>query len=137
MTVPELVSAYSEYNQLSVMLLGTLLTLISAYLVATFLAVDRLSWLQLSVISAMYLLFSVDLAIGMYFHWEMAISIHNELMLRVHREDSTVGFLFSPEGSRSAVTPLLISLGSIVLSVVFAVQNKRKWSVVRSNDASA
>ena len=137
MNVPELIDAYSEYNQLSVMLLGTLLTLISAYLVATFLAVDRLSWLQLSVISAMYMLFSVDLAMGMYFHWEMAISIHDELMLRVRQEDSPVGFLFSPEGSRSAVAPLLISLGSIVLSVAFAVQNKRKWRLIRPSETDA
>jgi len=137
MTVPELISAYSEYNQLSVMLLGTLLTLVSAYLVATFLAVEKLSWFQLSVISAMFVLFSADLAMGMYFHWEMAISIHNELMIRVRQEDSPDGFLFAPEGSRSAVVPLLISLGSIVLSVAFAIQSKRKWSSAQSNDVDA
>ena len=126
MSIAELITAYSEeYKQLSVVLLGTLLTLISVYLVATFLAADRLRWLQLSVIFAMYLYFSADLALGMYFHWEMAISIHDELMERVRQEES-MHFLFAPEGSRTATAPLLIASGSIVLSIAFAVLNKRK-----------
>ena len=127
MTVPELIGAYSEYNQGSVILLGTLITLISAYLVATFLAADRLSWFQLLLISAMYMLFCSDLAFGMWFHWEMAISIHDELMLRVREEGSTVQFLFDPEASRSsAMVPLVLVLVSVISSVVFAIHNKRK-----------
>ncbi|MFT7652506.1 MAG: hypothetical protein ACI9ON_002485 [Limisphaerales bacterium] len=130
MNVPELISAYSEYNQLSQMLLGTLITLISAYLVATFLAVDRLSWFQLSVISVMYLYFSVDLAGGYYFHSEMAISIHDELMLRIKAEDSAVQFLFDPGTSRSsAIAPLVVAVASVLFSIVFAIHNKRKRNV--------
>jgi hypothetical protein len=124
MNVPELITAYAEYNELSLIMMGTLITLVSAYLVATFLAASRLSWFQFGFVSIAFVLVSVDLVFGMYFHWEMSISIHNELMQRVNETDSPVGFLFAPEGSRTADGPLILWLLGVVSSVAFSAHNK-------------
>ena len=124
MSSAELLTAYSEQAQNFYTVLGLLITFVSAYIVATYLAGDRLSWAQFTALSAMFCLVCFDLAQGLHIFGETMYSLASELERRSLSQTELSFLVLQPWSNYVPRGPQIFWVMATVVSVGFATYRK-------------
>jgi len=127
MTDYELLSLYSEYAQLFATMVAVYISVLFAYLLASYIVAEKLTRIQFWLLSLLFLYVSFDIVSGVRIHGARAASLQSEILRRIEAQDSQITFV-DPSGipmwlpDAIFATYLLISL----IAVVFALQLRRK-----------
>lgn len=127
MSDADLLALYGEYVVIIVTYVGMIITILSAYLVANYLAAKSFSWLQFSLLAGMFLIISSDLANNVRVHEIRLTTIETELKTRIEQPESSISYI-STMGLGESSPFLVFSFWILVsfLAVFFAIQVKRK-----------
>ncbi len=127
MTDYELLSLYAEYAQLFATMVTVYISVLFAYLLASYIVASKLTSVQFWLLSLLFVFVSFDVVSGVRAHGARAASLQSEILHRIEVQGSQISFV-DPSGlpmwwpNVILVTFLLISL----IAVVFALQLRRK-----------
>ena len=127
MTDYELLSLYTEYAQLFSTMVAVYISVLFAYLLASYIVAEKLTRIQFWLLSILFVFVSFDIVSGVWTHGARTASLQSEILRRIEAQNSEIAFV-DPSGVPMwwpkviFVTFLLISL----IAVVFALQLRRK-----------
>ncbi len=127
MTDYELLSLYAEYAQLFATMVTVYISVVFAYLLASYVIASKLTSVQFWLLSLLFVFVSFDIVSGVQAHGARTASLQSEILRRIEAQNSEIAFV-DPSGipmwwpNVIFVTFLLISL----IAVVFALQLRRK-----------
>jgi hypothetical protein len=127
MTDYELLSLYTEYAQLFVTMVTVYISILFAYLLATYIVADKLSRVQFWLLTLLFVAVSVDIASGVLIHGARAASLQTEILRRIETPGSEIAFV-DPTGLQEwlPTTIFVIYLVITLVAVAFAFQLQRK-----------
>ncbi|MDA1076547.1 MAG: hypothetical protein O3A63_17600 [Proteobacteria bacterium] len=127
MTDAELLSIYMEYRESLFDIVTLLTTILFSYSVATYLAVERLTWPQLALLSAPFLGLMSSLVAGAAQTVRQIGAIETEILRRIEQASSGLAWLDSTvfSGDRVASGFLYFWIIVSVIAVGFAIM--KKW----------
>lgn len=106
--------------------LTVLITLIFAYLVATYISVRKLNVYQFYVTTALFGVFTMSVAMGARDMCARAVSLQAEIVRRISIEGSEISYV-SAGGMPEFLPPYIlgVSIVAIVLAISFAISQRR------------
>jgi len=126
-TDAEILELYAAYVDAFTANLALLLTLIFAYLVASFISAAKLRTYQFYVTSGLFAVFTMSVAIGARDTSARAASLQLEIARRISEEGSQIHFVSLdgiPEFLPSYI--LGVSIVSVLLAISFAITQRRR-----------
>ena len=127
MTNYELLSLYTEYAQLFVTMVTVYVSILFAYLLASYILADKLNRFQFWLLTVIFIAVSFDIASGIRIHGGRAASLQTEIMNRIEAPGSDIAFV-DPSGLPEWLAPTVFVayiLTSLV-AVAFAIQVRRR-----------
>ena len=127
MTDAELLELYALYNESFASIVALIITLIFAYIVASYVAAKHLSVFQFYLASSLFAVFTITVALGARDTCARARSLQEEIVRRIEAEGSQIGFV-----SRYGIPDYLdsymlaISIIGVVLAIGFSISERRR-----------
>ena len=127
MSDAELLELYALYNDGFGSLMAQLITLIFAYIVASYIAAKRLSVFQFYLASSLFAVVTISVALGARDACARAISLQEEIIRRIEVEGSQISFV-ARDGIPSYLDSfiLVICIIGVVLAISFAISERRR-----------
>ncbi len=128
MTEAELLSIHLEYLQVLFVVVTLLTSVLFSYLIVAYLVVERLTWPQLALISALFLGFLTSLAVAASQTVRQINAIEIEVLQRIEQANSNIKW-FDPtvlSGDRSDAGFIYFWIISGLIAVTFAIAKKRR-----------
>ena len=126
MTDADLLAIYPDYVQMFFLTVTLSTSVLFSYLVVAYLAVERLTWPQLALVSVLFFGLSMDLAGGARKAARQVDALEAEIVQRVERGGSSIEFFDTtnftriwPEGIRG------FWILATLLAIGFAIMRKR------------
>ena len=127
MTDAELLELYVDYYDAFVANVAIVITLIFAYLVASYVSAQRLNISEFYGAAALFSTFTINTALGAQNLCLRAHSLQLEIVRRIELEDSSIAFVSKaglPEFLPDYI--LIVSVVSVLLAVGFAFSQRRR-----------
>lgn len=127
MTNAEILELYAAYVDAFTANITLLVTLVFAYLVASFVSAKKLKPYQFYVTSSLFAVFTISVAMGAKDTCARAASLQAEIVRRISEEGSQIPYVASdgiPEFLPSYI--LGVSIVSVLLAISFAITQRRR-----------
>jgi len=127
MTDYELLSLYSEYAQLFATMVAVYISVLFAYLLASYIVAEKLTRIQFWLVSLLFLYVSFDIVSGVRVHGARTASLQSEILRRIEAQDSQITFV-DPSGIPMWLPDAIFAIYLFIslIAVVFALRLRRK-----------
>ena len=97
MTDYELLSLYAEYAQLFATMVTVYISVVFAYLLASYVVASKLTSVQFWLLSLLFVFVSFDIVSGVWIHGARTASLQSEILRRIEVQGSQIAFV-DPSG---------------------------------------
>ena len=122
----ELLELYAIYADAFVANVAIAMTLVFAYLAATYVSAKSLNAFQFYLTTTFFAVFTISVAMGAFDLGQRTVSIQSELLRRISLEDSQISYI-AVDGMPSFIPPFILGVFvfAVLLSIVFAFSIRR------------
>lgn len=123
----ELLELYAVYVDAFTANMAVLITLIFAYLIASYVSAKKLNPFQFYVTTGLFAVFTLSVALGARDMCQRAVSLQTEIVRRISMDESEISYV-APDGMPEFLPPYIlgVSIVAIVLAISFAMSQRRR-----------
>ena len=126
MSDAELLELYAIYVDAFAANVAIAMTLVFAYLAATYISAKNLNAFQFYLTTGLFAVFTWSVAMGAFDLGQRTVSIQSEILRRISMEDSQISYI-AVDGMPGFIPPFILGVVAVavVLSILFALSIRR------------